>query len=307
MKPEISIAILTYRRRAYLERALASARAQRGVGTEVIVVDNAAEPELKQWLAETAPEVRYIAMERNGGCEGRNAALALARAEIVITIDDDVELFGSDTACQVLGLFRDDSLLACANFLVTGPDRKVLGREWCHPRPIGHAHLSFETYFILEGACAMRRRAVLSAGGYYAPFFLGHEGIDLAYRLMDRGLRVIHTPSITVVHYAAAENRPSWRVYYYYTRNAIWVAARNFGLARALYVSVENTAKMAFFAVRAGELKAWARGVRDGVLGIRRLPRLPMDAGTLVKIREVAAHRVSLFGRIQRHLKEEIL
>ena len=307
MTPEITIAILTYRRRAHLERALASARAQRGVDAEIMVVDNAAEPELKRWLAETAPEVRYIAMAENGGCEGRNAALALACADLVITIDDDVELDGPNEARRVLDLFEHDSSLACANFLVIGADRRVLQREWCHPRPIWEARSGFETYFILEGACAMRRQAVFSAGGYYGPFFLGHEGIDLAYRLIDRGFRVIHAPQVTAVHHAAAENRPSWRLYYYYTRNGIWVSARNYSSWRALYAAAENTAKMAFFAARAGELRAWARGLKEGVLGLRGLPRSPIGGETLARLREIRSHRVSLFGRIQRHLKEQVM
>lgn len=307
MTPEITIAILTYRRRAHLERALASARAQQGVDAEIIVVDNAAEPGLEAWLGETAPTVRYIAMEHNGGCEGRNAALRAARAPLVITLDDDVEFVGTGEARRVIEIFRSDSRIACANFLVTGADGRVLQREWCHPRPITHAQLSFDTYFILEGACALRRDAALAAGGYYGPFFLGHEGIDLAYRLLDRGGRVIHTPRVTVVHYAAAENRPSWRLYYYYTRNGIWVSMRNFRLGRALYGAVVNTARMAFFAARAGELRAWASGLGEGARAIRGLPRAPMEATTLRKIREMRTHRVSFAGRVRRHLKERVL
>ena len=104
----------------------------------------------------------------------------------------------------------------------------MLERDWCHPRPISHAAREFETHFILEGASALSREKVLSVGGYPAEFFLGHEGVDLGYRLIGAGYRVVHTPRVSTTHHAAIEHRPDWRVYYYYTRNGIWVSYRSF-------------------------------------------------------------------------------
>ena len=68
---------------------------------EVIVVDNAAEPELKSMLAAEYPTVHYIAAESNAGCEGRNIGLRAAATPIVITIDDDVELSSPDCIAEV--------------------------------------------------------------------------------------------------------------------------------------------------------------------------------------------------------------
>ncbi len=303
----VAIAILTYRRPACLARALASCRAQSADVEEILVIDNAADHAIERWLRERFPEVRYFAMPRNGGCEGRNLALREARAPILITVDDDVELLGTDCASRVLVAFGRDTELACLNFRILDPGGAVSQRDWCHPRPIAHALLRFETYFILEGACAFRRENALEAGGYPASFFLGHEGIDLAYRLIDRGRRVLYTPEIQVVHHAAADQRPDWRLYYYYTRNGIWLAYRHFPPLKAIGAGFENTAKMAFFAIRAGQVAAYLSGCAGALRELPRVPRQPLSAVGLRRLKAIAAQRVSLAGRIRRHLSQRLL
>ena len=107
-----TIAVLTYRRQEYLERALLAASAQRGEVDEIMVVDTAADIELHKWLLAHFPAVRYLSKPYNAGCEGRNAALRAASSPVVLTIDDDVELLGTDCVTRVLQAFNRDPALA---------------------------------------------------------------------------------------------------------------------------------------------------------------------------------------------------
>ena len=307
MSRAVTISSLTYKRHQHLRRALASALRYADQVAEIIVVDNAAEPELKSLLAAEYPNVRYIAAPSNAGCEGRNIGLRSAGTPIVITIDDDVELSSSSCIEEVQSAFSRDPQLACLNFTVTGVDGKVLERDWCHPRPISHASREFETHFILEGASALDREKVLSVGGYPAEFFLGHEGGDLGYRLIGAGWRVMHTPRVTTTHHAAIEHRPDWRVYYYYTRNGIWVAYRSFPPAMAISRVLAYLATMGFFSLRAMQVRAYLHGCIDGVRGLSRMERHNLDPGSLRHVREIRSERTPLVGRIQRHLRERIL
>ncbi len=307
MSRAVTISILTYKRHQHLRRALASVLPYTDQVAEIIVVDNAAEPELKSLLAAEYPNVRYIAAPSNGGCEGRNIGLRAAGTPIVITLDDDVELSSSNCITEVEAAFSCDPRLACLNFTVTGVDGRVLEREWCHPRPISHATREFETHFILEGACALSRENVLSVGGYPAEFFLGHEGVDLGYRLVGSGGRVVHTPHVSTTHHAALEHRPDWRVYYYYTRNGIWVAYRSFPPLMAISSVLVHLATMGFFSLRAMQVAAYLRGCVDAVLGLSRMDRRSLDPASLAHVREIRSERVPLLGRIQRRLRERIL
>ncbi|MGC2445635.1 glycosyltransferase family 2 protein [Candidatus Binatus sp.] len=307
MNRAVTISILTYRRHQHLRRALESALRYADQVAGIIVVDNAAEPELKRMLASDYPNVRYLAAPSNGGCEGRNIALRAADTPIVMTLDDDVELSSPDAVAEVEAAFSREPRLACLNFTVTGADGKVLERDWCHPRPISHAAREFETHFILEGASALSREKVLSVGGYPAEFFLGHEGVDLGYRLIGAGYRVVHTPRVSTTHYAALEHRPGWRVYYYYTRNGIWVSYRSFPPLAATLQVLAYLPRMGFFSLRAMQVSAYLRGCVDGLRGLRRMDRRNLDADSLKHLREIRSERVPFFGRVQRHLRERIL
>lgn len=304
MNHAVSIAILTYKRHQYLARALKSARVHAARVAEIIVVDNAAEPELERLLKSDFPDVRYIAAPYNGGCEGRNIALREAVTPIVIMVDDDVELSSPDCIDEVEAAFAREPLLACLTFTVADPDGDI-GRNWCHPRPVSHAAREFETYLIMEGASALDRAKVLEVGGYAAAYFLGHEGVDLAYRLIRKGYCVVHTPRVSAIHYTA--ERPGWRLYYYYTRNGLWNCYRSFPPMLALGYAIEHTAKMAFFAIRAKEAPAFLRGCADALRGLPALKRECLDPHSLERVRAMKAQRVSLAGRIQRHLRERIL
>lgn len=306
MTTSVALSILTFRRRDHLARSLRSAHALGNDLSEIVVVDNAAETSLADWLRNNFPNVRYLPMKVNAGCDGRNAALREVRAQVLITLDDDVELVSANVA-RLRQAFDSDADLACVNFQVLGPEGDVLEREWCHPRPISHATREFETCFILEGACALRRSAVLEAGGYPAKFFIGHEGLDLAYRLINRGKRIVYHPAIQVKHHVAPEERPGWRVYYYYTRNGLWIAYRFFSGPAAVWDALENTSKMAFFALRAGHLPALVSGLIAGVREIPATAREPLSRTALARLKAIRSERATLWRRVERHLRERIL
>jgi GT2 family glycosyltransferase len=303
----VAIAILTYRRPAYLEQALVSAAAQEGGVQEILVVDNAADAELQSWLQERFPAVRYIAAAYNGGCEGRNVALRAAHASIVITIDDDVELVGTGCVARIRDAFAQNATLACLNFKILTPAGTVTQRDWCHPRPITDSSERFETYFILEGECAVRREAVLEAGAYSARMFLYHEGLDLAYRLIDRGFRIEYTPEVAVIHHVAPDAGRAPRFYYCSARNGIWIAYQYLPAASAVLDVLEHTAKMTFFAARAGHLRAHLRGCVAAVRELPKLNRQPLKASSMARLRAMKVRRLSLAARVRRHLKERIL
>ncbi|TIL77371.1 MAG: glycosyltransferase family 2 protein, partial [Mesorhizobium sp.] len=74
-----------------IERAIASAIAQRGVSVEVIVVDDQSRDRTLD-LAQSYPEdiVRVVALEQNRGPGGaRNVGLELARGRWVAVLDSD--------------------------------------------------------------------------------------------------------------------------------------------------------------------------------------------------------------------------
>src|ERR671914_215389 len=57
-----------------------------------------------------------------------------------------------------------------------------------------------EVTAVWEGAVAIRRRLFDEVGGWPAAFRIVHEGIDLAWRVMDAGYRVEYAGDTAVRH-----------------------------------------------------------------------------------------------------------
>jgi GT2 family glycosyltransferase len=114
-----------------------------------------------------------------------------------------------------------------------------------------------------EGVCAVRRAAFDEVGGWPGEFWYGHEGIDLAFRLLDRGWRLRYRPDVVVHHPATAAQRHS-QYYRLNARNRVWVARRNLPLpVAAVYLSVW-TALSVLRIRRPALLRTWFAGARDG-------------------------------------------
>jgi GT2 family glycosyltransferase len=306
----VTIAILNYQRRDALRRALEAARAQRYAPLEIVAVDNASTDGSQEMVREEFPDVRLVALPRNVAAAARNDGVAAAAGEIVFTLDNDVLFTTPDDVARGVAVFARHPGAAVVNFTILGPDGALSRRDWCHPRDCDRwADTEFLTDYVLEGASACRRAAFLAAGGYWPPFFIGHEGWDLALRLLDGGHDLVYSPAVRVRHMVDQSVRPSSRIYYTFTRNAIWVALRTHRPAAALAAVARDLALMGFAAARAGELAAFARGIADAGRGARAAlaTRRAMSRVTARRLASIRALKPSLPARALRHARERLI
>jgi len=301
-KPSLSIVVLTYKRQDELIKTLGTLQCQRTVPVEIIVVNNHPD-DTGRILAQKFPQVCYMESNGNIGCEARNIAVAKASADIVITIDNDVHMKDADFVEKVLDFFRQHERAGCVNFMVLKPDGELSLRDWCHPRDFGRwKGEEFQTDHISEGASAFRRDAFMMVGGYFAPFFIGHEGPDLCLRIMKADYEIWYSPAIKVLHFASNDARPDWRAYYYNTRNNIWLAYRHYPAWYALQYVGYYTGMMLFYAIKSGHVGSFLKGVADGVRGLATLAREVVRVEDMMTLKAVHALKPSFISKIRKHL-----
>jgi GT2 family glycosyltransferase len=305
-----SIAILNYQRRDALRRALAAARDQRHPVLEVIAVDNASTDGSAEMVRDEFPDVRLVRTAHNVGAAARNAGVAAAKGDVVFTLDNDVLFVTPDDVTRALAVFERHPRAAVVDFMIVDAEGRLSRRDWCHPREADRwAGHEFATDYVLEGASACRREVFLDAGGYWPPFFLGHEGWDLALRLIGAGHELVYTPAVRVRHLVDPTVRPSSRIYYTYTRNAVWVALRNHRRSRALASIAQDLALMGFAAARAGELAAYGRALVDAARGARAAldTRAALSAEAYARLATIRALKPGIVSRIRRHARERLI
>ena len=302
----ISVVVLTYRRRDAVLTLLGELVALRDDELEVIVVDNGSEDGTAEAIAESHPTVELIALPENRGVGARNEGLARARGEIIITFDDD--MLGLDEAGldRLRDLFADRPRLGAMCFKITWPDSETV-RDWVHHRPVEDADKSFDTYEITEGAVAYRAVALAESGFYREDFFISHEGLELAYRLLGREWAIAYDGRLTIEHHHAAGGRSSWRRYYYDTRNLFWVATLHQPLGYAIRYLALGVAAMGYYALRDRFLTTWFRAVKDGLRGISALKRerRVWDAPTRAFIGGVDARRPGFLYLARKRLRQK--
>jgi GT2 family glycosyltransferase len=256
----IGAIVLTQGRRAgELAAALASLASQRDAEIDVVVVGNGWEP------SGLPAGVKAVALAEDRGIPaGRNAGVAAVDGELLFFLDDDARLAAPYALAGVAARFEADPGLGVLQLRVRPSDGGPAPRDWVPRLRVGDPARSSEVTAVWEGAVAIRRTAFEQAGGWPEEFRFAHEGVDLAWRVMDTGRRVAYAGDIEVMH-------PSYRTAphdysaYYGARNRVFLARRNLPLPLGvLYV--------AGFALRTLPLlrsparaRAALRGYRDGI------------------------------------------
>jgi len=274
------------RRPGELREALDSLLAQEGVEGDVVVVGNGWDPaELPGGLP---AGVRGLALAEDAGIPGgRNAGVPHVRGELLMFLDDDASLASADALARVAQAFEDASI-GLLQLRVVPRGAGSPRRDWVPRLHAGDPARSSDVTAVWEGAVAMPRHVFDEVGGWPAEFRHAHEGIDLAWRVMDAGYRVRYVGDVAVLHPAQAAPLPhSWSLYFG-ARNRVWLARRHLPLPLgALYVVT--------FALRTLPHIRSVRGAREALRGYRDGMRGPCGARRRLRLRTLA--RMTLAGR----------
>jgi GT2 family glycosyltransferase len=279
----IGCVVLTQGRRApELAAALASLAAQQGVEHDVVVVGNG-------WTPAGLPDgVRAVALpEDRGIAAGRNAGVAAVHGDLLFFLDDDARLATRDALAAVAARFAADPQLGLLQLRVDPSDGGTPPRDWVPRLRVGDRTRSSDVTAVWEGAVAARRGVFEAVGGWPAELGRGHEGVDLAWRVLDAGHRVAYAGDIAVLHPAYA-TAPHDHSVYYGARNRVWLARRHLPIVLgAVYVLAFALRTLPVLRTRRRAQLA-LRGYRDG---LRR------PCGTRRRLRVKTLWRMTLAGR----------
>jgi GT2 family glycosyltransferase len=237
---------------------------------QVVVVWNGSPP-----LA-SANGVRDIHLRRNIGIPGgRNAGVPAVEGELLLFLDDDAALSERSMLSQIGAKFADSDTLGALQPRVQDPDGHPSPRRWVPRLVVADATSSSDVCAIWEGCVVLRRSVFDQIGGWPAEFWYMHEGVELAWRVWDRGYRVRYEGGFIVLHPAVpAARHPGGQ--WFDTRNRVWLARRNLPLPLAAMYLL-NWWVITGFRIRSrSALVQAARGVWAGLrtsCGPRRIMR----------------------------------
>ena len=302
----VSMVIPYFKRGEIFGRALDSVLSQEYDNKEIVVVDNHSEDDLKQRILARRSDIKLIELPENGGaCVARNVGARAATGDILVILDDDAGFLSPLELNKLVEIFDNRPDVHVVAFRVCDPvTGELCLRDWCHPRYWKEfAQTEFETDHFGEGASAFRREVFEKTGGYYEKLFYGAEGLDMELRVMDKGFKIIYSPEVRVWHQVSEKARTNDRQHYYFTRNFIWMAYKDYPLwAGARFLSFK-LAMMLYLTVRACSYGSFLRGLWDGLMGLRRIhqDRRPISRATMKLWLSLEKGRPGILTRMARH------
>ena len=260
--PRFACVVLTQGGRpADLDRAVRSLLRQRDVEVDVAVVGNGWEP------VGLPDGVKGVGLKQDAGIPaGRNAGVDHVDGDLLFFLDDDASLVGDDALATVAARFAAEPDLGLLQLRVVPREGGTASRDWVPRLRVGDRARGGDVTVVWEGAVGIRRRVFEDVGRWPAEFRFVHEGVDLAWRVMDAGLRVAYAGDIAAEHPPPPPQRTRHGYSTYFgARNRVWLARRYLPLPLgAIYVAT--------FAARTlprmrepDQLRRALRGYRDGV------------------------------------------
>jgi GT2 family glycosyltransferase len=283
--PLVSIVIVTWNGRQFLDACLQAVAAQQGVATETILVDNASSDGTVDYVRERFPWVRVIALRENRGfAGGNNAGVREARGRFVALLNNDTVPEPGWLQTLLGGLDEGAAFALVTSRIVYMHDPSVIDSAgdgllaWGgafkrhHGAGVEQARDSVEVFGVCGAACLMPRRVFDELGGFDEDFFASHEDVDLSYRARLLGYRCRYVADAVVRHHGSATiGRVSGFAVFQGQRNLEWLYLKNTPLTlllrtlpgHALYVAAAGV----HFA-RAGALGPFVRAKLAAVAGI---------------------------------------
>ncbi|MBF6599304.1 MAG: glycosyltransferase family 2 protein [Dehalococcoidia bacterium] len=289
--PRVSVIIPTFNRAPYLARALDALREQTLAASafEVIVVDDGSSDDTAAVLARAWPlALRSVRQTNQGPAAARNAGIALARAEIILFIDDDV-VPAPDLVARHLQAHAEPGRVVIGR-MAPPLGRQPFWAEWelrtlerQYAQMVGGIFEPTPRQFYTANASV--RRADLERAGMFDVRYRRAEDVELAYRLEEGGATFVFLPDACVLH-DTPRSFSNWMAMAGQYGQYDVLLSRQGGRRWTLDILAEE-----FVEARHPALQAVARltvGHRRRSAAVRRLAPLAIGGADALRLRRVA-------------------
>lgn len=233
-EPLVSVIIVNYNGKRFLDECIGSVRKNAGCPHEIILVDNASTDESAEYVEKNFPGVRLVRSKKNlGFTAGNNLGARSAKGKYLLLLNNDTRLLTSLTPA-VREFDNDTKLgaLGCRMYFNGGGFQASTGYEHTPLRILltwtGLYRLTSSTLFReidedetrykrfrkdadwVTGAFLMTPKSLWdSLGGLDENFFMYVEDGDYCKRVRQAGFKVAYTPEVEIIHYRGG-GRAAW-------------------------------------------------------------------------------------------------
>jgi len=235
LHPDISIIIVSYNVRYFLDQCLQSINKSLGnLSLEVIIVDNLSSDDSVSLMREKYPEIKLIVNEKNlGFSTANNIGIASATGSFILLLNPDTIVSQNTLSICHKYLISHPQVGAVCVRMIDGSGKylpeskrgnptfwasftKMTGLYKLFPRSssfnryyMGHIGENEEAEIeVMTGAFMfMRSETVSKTGPLDEDFFMYGEDIDYSYRIRQQGYTIQYLPQTSIIHFKGESTR----------------------------------------------------------------------------------------------------
>jgi GT2 family glycosyltransferase len=235
--PIVSIIVLNWNGKQYLETCLSSLERQTCKSIEIIFVDNGSIDGSVEFVRNRFPGVVILRHEKNlGFSQGVNSGIRISRGKFIATINNDAQADENWIKNLLNVIESGQDIGSCASKMIRFYDRNIIdsagiviyqngnaydrGRE---RRNTGQYDQHEEVFGACAGAAMYRRKMLDDIGLFDEEYFAYLEDVDISFRMHLFGWKCIFVPDAIVYHIHSATSKSSspFKIFYL-ERNKLW-------------------------------------------------------------------------------------
>jgi len=255
---DLAIIIVSHDQERWLPACLPTVFARSGgISIDLVVVDNGSTRATRDLVERDFPEARVLVCPNRGFAHANNQALRTVDARYVLFLNPDTELLEGTLAGLVAEL-DERTEVGVAGVRQLDADRAVyptmrrfptiartlgdalgLERLGLRPASLGERELvdsrydeRFESDWTIGSFMLARAETLAAVGGFDERFFMYSEEVDLCLRITRAGWKIVHLPTMTILHHGSSARSLDVRMAQQNARALLQYADKHFGAGR---------------------------------------------------------------------------
>jgi GT2 family glycosyltransferase len=248
--PFVSIVILNYNGKQFLDRCLTSIFNQSFSNFEVVFVDNASfDGSVDYVKTRFGHDTRLKIVENKGNSgpiEGNNVGIRLVnrRTSYIVLLNNDTELTVNWLYCMINAMESDPKIGATCSKQLLMDDRERLQGVGSFIDPCGFNYLlgeyeidtgqyngdTLEIFAAGTTALFIRTDLLRQIGLLDSNYDFGFDDVDLCWRIWLRGYKVVCVSRCTMYHKVSGTNRKLVHVLFHREKNRIMTVIKNYSV-----------------------------------------------------------------------------